>query len=132
MIKIISQLFKMAALRLQELLFIFSLLSFSSAIGIFDRVLDDITSCSDKCSNTYQPHTFEKVEIWYRISNLVYIFSYFCFHFCFVLLFNMKLLHEYPKKGICCKVKLMSFVHLQPTFNACHGFTIASIGEHHY
>ncbi|XP_076076166.1 transmembrane protein 59-like [Mytilus galloprovincialis] len=50
----------MAAIRIHELLFIFTFLSFTSATGVFDRVLDDITTCSDKCSNTYTPHTFEK------------------------------------------------------------------------
>lgn len=33
-----------------------------SADSIFSRVLDDISSCSKSCANTYSPHTFEKVK----------------------------------------------------------------------
>lgn len=38
-------------------------IAFCSADSIFSRVLDDISSCSKSCANTYSPHTFEKVKL---------------------------------------------------------------------
>lgn len=45
-----------------EVFFVIGLfLSVISASSVFDRVLDDISTCVDDCKKTYSPHTYEKV-----------------------------------------------------------------------
>ncbi|KAK3090133.1 hypothetical protein FSP39_009416 [Pinctada imbricata] len=46
--------------KILQLLTVTSILFVVRGIGVFDRVLDDISSCVEACSNTYSPHTYEK------------------------------------------------------------------------